>query len=146
MLKNKLLAFSIFIMIAAFAAACGPAQAQDPTPLPYTPAPKPTSVPPTATTAVLGDAVHGKAVFDQSCTTCHSVNAGEILDGPSLSSAGTRFTVAYVKESIEEPCPKVIISSETDKKCVSDMPADFKQKLSTTDFDDVVAYVMSLKK
>jgi mono/diheme cytochrome c family protein len=143
-MKRKLVLFGLTLLIAILIGACGAGKGIDPTPLPYTPEPTPTRMP-TPTQVVMGDSTAGQVVFDQNCSKCHSLEMGVELEGPSLNGAGSRLSASYVKESIETPCPEGFPSSEGEKKCVSSMPADFKEQLSSTKIDDVIAYVMSLK-
>lgn len=54
-----------------------------------------------------GDAARGEKLFGHGgvgCVKCHAINdAKPVAGGPSLSSAGKRFTVAYLAESVLVP-------------------------------------------
>ncbi len=55
--------------------------------------------------AAQGDRQKGAALFiSHGCSTCHAVKAGDVGGGgPSLAGAGSRFSVAYLVESVITP-------------------------------------------
>lgn len=143
-MKHRFFLLVLTTIIMLLISACGAGKNTEPTPLPYTPQPTPTRMP-TATQAIVGDSVAGQAVFETNCASCHSIEAGVDLEGPSLAGAGSQLSVSYIEESIQTPCPEGPPASEGEKKCTSTMPKDFMETLSSNQFDDVVAYVLSLK-
>ena len=143
-MRHRFFLLIITTIIMLLIGACSAGKNIDPTPLPYTPQPTPTKMP-TATQAIVGDSVAGQTVFEANCASCHSIEAGVDLEGPSLAGAGSQLSLSYIEESIQTPCPEGLPASEGEKKCISSMPKDFMEKLSSNQFDDVVAYVLSLK-
>lgn len=102
-----------------------------------------------------GDAAAGEALFAQSsigsqpgCTTCHSLEAGVTLVGPSLADvgaeAGSRVSgqsaEEYLRQSILEPGDYVV-----DGFGAGIMPGGYSSELSEEQVDDLVAYLLSLK-
>ncbi len=99
----------------------------------------------------------GKDLFNQStiganagCVTCHSLDKGVVIVGPSFAGIGTSAATmvpglsaeAYIRQSIEEPDTFITPGFE-DKKGV--MPQDWKTVLTPEQEDDLVAYLLSLK-
>jgi sulfur-oxidizing protein SoxX len=102
-----------------------------------------------------GDAAAGEELFAQSsigsqpgCTTCHSLEAGVTLVGPSLAGvgaeAGTRVSgqsaEEYLQQSIVEPNAHVVQGFAE-----GIMPAGYGDALTQQQLDDLVAYLLSLK-
>lgn len=102
-----------------------------------------------------GDAAKGKAIFEQKligaqagCGTCHSLEPGITIVGPSLATigadAGNRISgtsaEAYLKQSIMEPDAHVV-----DGFAVGTMPAALADELSAGQVSDLVAYLSTLK-
>lgn len=111
-----------------------------------------------------GDAARGAELFAQKvkagnglnlpCKACHSLNAGEVLVGPSMAgiatTAGTRVAgqdaLLYIRTSIQDPNaflvpddPKYIVSGK------SAMPANLGNTMTDQDLADVIAYLLTLK-
>lgn len=99
-----------------------------------------------------GDAAAGKALFAQSvigsnpgCITCHALEAGKTLVGPSMAGIASRAggTVAgqsaeqYVRQSITEPDAYVVKGFAKGL-----MP---KPTLTDKQVNDLVAYLLTLK-
>lgn len=62
------------------------------------------SLAPPKQTAVVGDPVKGKGLFDSvGCSKCHMVNGNGGRLGPDLSRVGAARSAAYMIESIREP-------------------------------------------
>lgn len=102
-----------------------------------------------------GDTAAGKAVFAQGtigslpgCTSCHSLEPGVNLVGPSLANvgaeAGSRATglsaEEYVRQSIVAPSDYVV-----DGYGAGIMPAGYKDQLTDQQLEDLAAYLLSLK-
>jgi mono/diheme cytochrome c family protein len=138
MIRPFILLLTLFVIATS---ACS--SAPQATPIPPT-QPPPTAAP-TKVVVIPGDPAAGKAVYEQHCQECHSIEAGVTVEGPSFHRAGNRLTLAYTKESILEPRGNVIISSETDKQDVTTMPDGFGEKLSDKELEDVIAFILSLK-
>lgn len=95
-----------------------------------------------------------------SCQTCHSIEPGKKLIGPSLAGvaevASGRLTEAgytgkartpeeYLRESILEPSAYVVAGSSYGSNGRSFMPATFGQTLTPAQVDDLVAYLGTLR-
>ncbi len=82
------------------------------------------------------------------CTTCHSLDAGVTMVGPSL--AGIATTAAervdgmgaeeYIRQSMLEPDAYVVEGFVT-----GTMPGGWEQSLSEQDMNNLVAFLMTLK-
>lgn len=105
-----------------------------------------------ASGSAAGDAAAGKALFAQSvigsnpgCITCHSLEAGKTLVGPSMAGIASRAgsTVAgqsaeqYLRQSIAEPDVHVVKGFAKGL-----MP---KPTLDEKQISDLVAYLLTLK-
>jgi len=103
---------------------------------------------PAQPTASLGPlAAQGQRLFNQNCATCHSLASDTIIVGPSLAGVATRAGTRapdldarqYIEMSILKPNAHVV-------KGFSDlMPKDFGEKLTSEEFDALVAYLLTLK-
>ena len=95
---------------------------------------------PSTTFFITGDANAGKTVFfDKGCNVCHMVEGDEEKTSPNLFTIGARADVEYIKESILFPDAKIIEGYKFK------MPKDYIDKLSVREFNDLVAYLVSLK-
>lgn len=82
------------------------------------------------------------------CVTCHSLEAGVVLVGPSLAGIGTRAGTTepgksaedYIKESIMTPDTHVVDGFDA-----GTMPAQLAEELSPEQVNDLIAYLMTLK-
>ena len=82
------------------------------------------------------------------CKTCHSLEPGVIIIGPSLagigSSAGTRVenetAEEYLKESILKPDAHLVEDFPSGV-----MPYTYESQLSPEEVDSLVGYLLSLK-
>lgn len=92
-------------------------------------------------------AERGAALFAQeSCHSCHSLEPGRTLVGPSLAGVGERAasTVpgetaeAYLRQSIVDPDAHV-----ADGFPAHVMPGNFERKLTPEQIDDLVAYLLT---
>lgn len=100
-------------------------------------------------TAVVGNAENGKKLFEQTvigpksapgCVTCHSLEPGVKLVGPSLAGVASRGDEAYLRESIVNPNAVVV---EGFPKGV--MYQNYGKDLSEQEIADLVAFLMTLK-
>jgi len=102
-----------------------------------------------------GDVGAGEALFAQSsvgtqagCTTCHSLEPGVTLVGPSVANigaeAGSRVSGVsaedYLRQSILEPNAYVVEGFGE-----GIMPGGYGDELSEQQLNDLVAYLQSLK-
>jgi mono/diheme cytochrome c family protein len=74
------------------------------------------------------------------CSTCHSLNEGEVIVGPSLAGIGSRQDEAYIRESILEPNAVLVEGFPADT-----MPDVWDDELSQEQVDQLVAFLLTLK-
>lgn len=98
-----------------------------------------------------GDAAAGQTVYTQvaspACNTCHSLEPGVTLVGPSLanmgSEAGTRVSgmsaEEYLRQAIVEPDAHVLEGFSP-----GIMPSTYGTQLSEQQINDLVAYLLTL--
>jgi len=89
-----------------------------------------------AVSAAIGGADEGRAYYAEKCRVCHSIagDAGKMADkGGPLDDVGAKRDEAWVRAYLADPKSKM-----PDAK----MP---KMKMTEQQFNDVVAYMMSLK-
>ena len=102
-----------------------------------------------------GDPEKGKTLFNQAivreapgCVTCHSIDPGVIILGPSLAGIGTRAdqriaektAVDYLRECITNPNAYLV---EGFPEGV--MFQKFKDVLTEDEIDNLVAYLLTLE-
>lgn len=107
------------------------------------------------TAAPAGDAAAGETLFAQTiigsqpgCATCHSLEAGTVIVGPSLagiaSRAGTRIdgipAEAYIRQSILEPNAYMVAGFQPNV-----MVQVWAEELTPEQVDNVVAYLLTQK-
>lgn len=150
-MRKLILLIAIFVM-AALLAACGGGSE---------PAAPAEQAPPAATG---GNAANGQALFSKSvlagnagCTTCHSLEPGKALVGPSMAGIATRAATTVPGQSAEEYLHQSIVdtnaflakgcnANDPEAQCVAGiMPQDWPQKLSAQEIDDLVVYLLTLK-
>lgn len=92
-------------------------------------------------------AAAGKELFAQTvigaqagCSTCHSLNEGEVIVGPSMAGVGARLSEAELRESILDPNAVLVDDFPADT-----MPAVWADELSDEQVDQLVAYLLALK-
>lgn len=108
-------------------------------------------------TSSVGDAANGERLFNQTligtasapgCITCHSLEPGVVLVGPSHSDIGTRAETAvegqspedYLRESIVEPNAHI-----TEGYTEGLMHQTYGTELTNTQINDLVAFMLTLK-
>ena len=103
-------------------------------------------------TAGGGDAAAGEQVYNQvaapACSTCHSLEPGVMLVGPSLANigaeAGSRLSGTsaedYLRQSVTDPNAHIVEGFAANL-----MPASYGGQLTAQQIDDLVAYMLSLK-
>jgi nitric oxide reductase subunit C len=104
-----------------------------------------------STPAAAGDAAAGEKLFQETatpaCATCHSLEPGVTLVGPSLATIGAEAgssvsgmsAEAYLRQSIVEPGANIVEGFN------NVMPATYATGLSAQQVDDLVAYMLTLK-
>ncbi len=149
---QKKLSFLVVVLVvmALFLAACGGGGK----------APAPTQAPASggesaAAPAGAGNPDAGKKIFEQTvvgsnpgCVTCHSLDAGTVLVGPSL--AGIATTAAsrvdgmsaedYIRQSILDPDSYVVEGFPA-----GTMVKGWDKALTAQQLNDLIAYLMTLK-
>lgn len=99
-----------------------------------------------------GDAAAGAKVFGEvaapACGSCHSLEPGKVLVGPSLASigaeAGSRVSgqsaEAYLRESVVAPNDHI-----AEGFAANIMPGTYGSQLSEQQINDLVSYMLTLK-
>jgi len=104
-----------------------------------------------------GDAERGKVLYNQTtigpnaapgCVTCHSIESGKVLVGPSHAGIATRAATTvpgvsaedFLKESITNPNAHV-----TEGFVSGIMYQNYAKDLTEREINDLVAYLMTLK-
>jgi mono/diheme cytochrome c family protein len=89
-----------------------------------------------------GDAAAGQTIFNQvaspPCSSCHSVEAGKRVVGPSLAGLGA--SADFLHQSIVDPNAQI-----TEGFGANIMPTTYGSQLTEQQINDLVAYLMSLK-
>ena len=87
-----------------------------------------------------GDITVGAHLFDgKGCSVCHANTEEEkTKPAPNLFDIGERADIDYIRESIIEPESTIVKGYDLA------MP-DYEEKLTLKEFDDLVAYLLSLK-
>ena len=151
---RKLFVLLAILTIAMMLAACGGGGAAEPAPAAPSGGAAPTG----------GNADNGKVLFSQAvlagnagCSTCHSLEPGKVIVGPSMAGIGTRAatTVAgqtaeqYIRTSIvktNEYLAKGCNAADLNADCPAGvMLQDWEQKLKPEEINDLVAYLQTLK-
>ncbi len=153
---RKMMILVAVLAIALLLAACGGASSAPTAPAaPAAQQPAPASG---------GNAANGQALFSQpglagnaSCATCHSLEPGKVLVGPSLAGVATRAATSVPGETAEQYLHQSIVdtnvflakgcnANDPQAQCAASiMPQDWAQKLSEQQIDDLVAYLLTLK-
>lgn len=143
MKTKSLLPLLIILLLALTLVACGGGSEEaDPAP---------------ASGDVTGNAAAGEALYMQpvigknsapGCNTCHSLEAGVTLVGPSHASMGTRAASAVAGKSAEEFLHESIVDPNaviTDGFTAGVMYPAFGTDLSAQEIADLVAFLMTQK-
>jgi mono/diheme cytochrome c family protein len=92
------------------------------------------------------DVAAGKALFEKTvlegnagCVTCHSLEPGKTVVGPSLAGIGSK-SADFLRESIVNPDAEV-----TEGFPAGTMPQDYGEKLSEEQINQLVKYLQTLK-
>lgn len=103
----------------------------------------------------VGDAEAGRQLFNQStidgapgCVTCHSLQPGEVLVGPSLAGVASlaeervpdRSAAEYLRESIVSPDSFVVEGFSPGV-----MYQNYEEDLSEEQIDNLVAFLLTLE-
>ena len=84
-----------------------------------------------------GDAAKGKGVFDQNCAVCHNADSAEVKMGPGLKGLFKKDKMTNDKKPTEAN-----VRGKIDEGG-NGMP-QYKDMLSDSDKDDLVAYLKTL--
>ena len=89
----------------------------------------------------------GKELFAQQiigtqpgCITCHSLEEGVTIVGPSLAGIGSRADADYIRESILDPNAVLVEGFPANT-----MPPVWNEELTEEQIEQLVAYLMTLK-
>jgi mono/diheme cytochrome c family protein len=92
------------------------------------------------------DVAAGKALFEQTtlegnagCVTCHAIEPGKTVVGPSLAGIGNKGE-EFIRTSIIDPDAEV-----TEGFPAGVMPKDYGEKLSEEQINQLVKYLLTLK-
>jgi mono/diheme cytochrome c family protein len=89
-----------------------------------------------------GDAGKGKAVFQAKCVTCHGAEGkGDGPLGKALKPPAGDFTSAESKKKSEDELRNIIENGKPKTSMVA-----WKKQLSEAEVQDVLAYVLTLRK
>ena len=91
--------------------------------------------------------IQGKQVYVSNCAGCHALELNTIVIGPSLAGVATRAETrvkdddarAYIETSILNPGAYVVDGFK------DVMPKNFGKDLTSSDFNAIVAYLLTLK-
>lgn len=104
-----------------------------------------------------GDAANGETLYKQpsigensapGCNTCHSLDEGVVLVGPSHAGMGTRAETAVPGQSAEEYLKESIINPNahvTEGYAQGVMYPNYGADLTEQEINDLVAFLLSLK-
>ncbi len=74
------------------------------------------------------------------CSTCHSLEPGVTIVGPSLAGIGSRADAAYIRESILNP-DAVVVEGFT----AGTMPSTWADELTEDQIEQLVAFLLTQK-
>ncbi len=99
-----------------------------------------------------GDAAAGEQVFTKTaapaCNTCHSLQPGQDLVGPSLAAIGAKAGARVSGQSAQEYLQESVVDPNAylvDGYTANIMPNVYGSQLSEQQIQDLVAYMLSLK-
>ena len=82
------------------------------------------------------------------CATCHSLEPGIVIIGPSVAGIGTRAGAVVAGQSAEDYLRESIIDPDAyivEGYPPSTMPKGYDQELTSDQVDQLVAYLLSLQ-
>jgi len=87
---------------------------------------------------------------DPGCVTCHSLDEGKVIVGPSLAGIATDAAGDAADRGIStEEMLKIMITDPNDEVVegfpADTMPQDFGKQLTEQQLNDVIAFLMTLK-
>lgn len=107
------------------------------------------------TTSGVPSATAGATLFNQKlmgtqpgCITCHSLEEGVTLIGPSLAGIGSRAGSTVEGQTVDEYLRDAIIKPDdhvVDGFVAGVMPEQIAKELSDDELNHIVAYLMTLK-
>jgi cytochrome c551/c552 len=102
-----------------------------------------------------GDAASGEALFAQTlvgtqpgCVTCHSLEAGVVVVGPSLAKIGDEAGARVSGQSADQYLKRSIVAPNehiAEGFAANLMPATYGSELSEQEINDLIAYMLTLK-
>ncbi len=125
-MKKSLLFTLLFVALALLLAACGGGgdgdEAADP--------------------AALGQELFAQQLIGSQpgCSTCHSLEPGVTIVGPSLAGIGSRADADYIRQSILDP-NAVVVEGFTPNV----MPSVWSDELTEDQIEQLVAFLLTLK-
>ncbi len=92
--------------------------------------------------AAAGEALFAETVIgvQAGCSTCHSLDEGVTIVGPSMYAVGSRLSADEIRESILDPNAVLV-----DGFPANTMPAVWADELNDEQVDQLVAYLLTLK-
>lgn len=102
---------------------------------------------PTPTPTLDAHLVQGKQLFSAHCASCHAIEAGTVIVGPSLFALTERLPQRqtdltpeqYIEQSILQPSAYLVPGFD------DLMPSNIGKRLSGEELDAIVGYVLSLQ-
>lgn len=107
-----------------------------------------------ATAAHAADAKHGQAVFSANCSSCHSLQAGKTVIGPSLfkvfgrragTEPGFSYSKAMAASGVTWSADKLDGYLAGPQKFIPGVKMPFAGLSKPTDRSDLIAYLATLK-
>jgi nitric oxide reductase subunit C len=136
-MKRNVILVLVFVALAALLAACGNGGGGAAAPA-----------------APAGNVDAGKALFAQSaigsqagCATCHSLEAGQVLVGPSMAGIGTRAGSTVSGQSAEQYITNSIVDPNAHlvEGFAQGIMQSYKDAVSEQQLKDLTAYLLTLK-
>jgi cytochrome c551/c552 len=147
---RKSISLIVFLAMLVSAAGCGSGGSE---------APAAPSAASGGSNAANGDKLFHESILNGNagCVTCHSLEPGKVLVGPSMAGIGARAGSAvsgqsaaeYLRASIVDPNAHLATGcNATDREAICAqglMPQDWAEKLTEAQIGDLVAYMLTLK-
>ncbi|HEY4689120.1 MAG TPA: c-type cytochrome [Anaerolineae bacterium] len=110
-----------------------------------------------------GDAARGQQVWDQTvrlasgqvtpCKSCHALEPGSVIVGPSLAGIGSRAgstvsgqdATTYLRHSTQAPSEHIVEGGNFSANGKSLMPDGLGDSMSAQDLADLIAYLLTLQ-